>query len=113
VELLQWSVVRSVHETTVFLAGEVDISTADALNDVLAGALAERPRKVAVDVASVTFLDSTGIKCLLSARSSAANAGVCDVVVRRPTVAISRLFTICGVGETLLEPLVGDASAGS
>jgi anti-sigma B factor antagonist len=112
VELLQWSIRRSPQETTVFLIGEVDLSTADALSDLLDEVLAERPRTLAVDVALVSFLDSTGIKCLLTAATSA-NAVAGRLVVRRPTDAIEQIFKICGVAETLLEDLVGDASTGS
>jgi anti-anti-sigma factor len=108
-ELLQWSTARLPHQVSVVLEGEVDLSTADVLSNLLAEVLAERPSKVVVDLAGVSFLDSTGIKCLLAAQTAAASGG-CRLVVRRPTRAILRIFTICGVAETLLEALAGDAS---
>jgi len=109
VELLQWSIARSPHEVVVVLEGEIDLSTADALSTLLAEVLAERPRRLVVDLAGVSFLDSTGIKCLLIATDSAATTG-CRLVVRRPTRAILRIFTICDVAEKLLGDLAGDAS---
>ena len=71
-ELLQWSTARSANQVSVVLEGEVDLSTADVLSNLLAEVLAERPRKVVVDLAGVSFLDSTGIKCLLAAQTAAA-----------------------------------------
>ena len=109
-ELLQWSVVRSNAEVVVFLAGAVDMSTADGLGDALAAIVADRPPIVALDVADVSFLDSSGIKCLLTAATSATETGECRVVVRRPTRAIERVFSICGVAELLLDGFGGDAA---
>lgn len=82
-ELLQWSTVRSPYQVSVVPEGEVDLATADVLSTLLAEVLAERPSKVVVDLAGVSFLDSTGIKCLLAAQT-AATAGGCRLVVRRP-----------------------------
>jgi anti-sigma B factor antagonist len=110
VELLQWSIARSTDRVSVVLEGEVDLSTADALSNLLAEVLAERPSKVVVDIAAVSFMDSTGIKCFLVAQAAAAITGSCELVVRRPTPAVRRIFTICDVAETLLEDLAGDAS---
>ena len=109
VELLQWSVARSPHQVIVALAGEVDLSTTDALSNLLAEVLAERPPRIVVDLARVSFLDSSGIKCLLVAADSATSAG-CRLIARRPTRAILRIFTICDVAERLLGDLAGDAS---
>jgi anti-anti-sigma factor len=109
-ELLQWSVVRSDAEVVVYLVGEVDISTADALGDVLAAIVADRPPIVAIDVADVSFLDSSGIKCLLTGATSALKTGECRVVVRRATSAIERVFSIGGVAELLLDGFGGDAA---
>jgi anti-sigma B factor antagonist len=110
-ELLQWSVVRSSAEIVVFLKGEVDLATAEVLQDVLTTIVADRPPILAVDVAGVSFLDSSGIKCLLTAARAAAEAGDCKVVVRRPTGAIERVFSICGVAELLSDRSDG-ATAG-
>jgi anti-sigma B factor antagonist len=107
-ELLQWSVVRSPAEIVVFLRGEVDLSTAKVLDDVLATIVADRPPIVALDVADVSFLDSSGINCLLIAARAAAETGQCKVVVRRPTRAIERVLGICGVAELFADGFDGD-----
>ena len=110
VEHLQWSLGRSAEEVVIVLEGVIDVSSADALSNLLAEVLKGRPPKVVVDVAAVSFMDSTGIKCFLVAQAAAVMTGSCELVVRRPTPAIMRIFTICDVAETLLEALAGDAS---
>src|SRR5437868_5357064 len=101
-ELLQWSVVPAQDSVVVSLAGEVDLSTAGALSSLLQGIVADEPRFVTVDVGGVSFLDSSGIKCLVEVAACGAANG-CRVVVRNPTSAIRQVFAICGVGDLLLE----------
>jgi anti-sigma B factor antagonist len=110
-EPLQWSIVSSQRETAVAVVGEVDLATADALSRVLEKAMEGRPGRLAVDVGGVSFLDSTGIRCFVSASRKGAEIG-CEVVVRNPTAAISRVFEICGVDKILLEDVDGDATPG-
>jgi anti-sigma B factor antagonist len=110
-ELLQWSVVRSSAEVVVALVGDVDLSTTDALSGLLARVVADKPPLVAVDVGGVSFLDSSGIKCLVDAARCATQTG-CSLVVRSPTSAIRQVFAICGVDELLLDGNGGDGSKG-
>ena len=107
-ELLQWSTVSSERETAVALVGEVDLATEDALNQLLIQAMEGPPPRLAVDVAQVSFLDSTGIRCFVVAARKASEMG-CELVVRNPTAAISRIFEICGVDGILLEHVDRDA----
>ena len=110
-ELLQWSIASSERETAVVLEGEVDLATADGLNEALARAMQGRPARLAVDVSGVSFLDSTGIRCFVMAARKGSEMG-CKVVVRNPTAAILRIFEICGVDEFLLESVDRDATQG-
>lgn len=110
-ELLQWSIVSSEHETVVALVGEIDLATADAVNQAIAQAMEGRPARLAVDVSGVSFLDSTGIRCFVIAARKGSEMG-CKVVVRNPTAAILRVFEICGVDEFLLENVDRDAIQG-
>src|SRR6476469_5798601 len=107
VEYLQWTIDRSAEEFIIVLEGEIDVASADALSNLLAEVLKERPPKVVVDIAAVSFMDSTGIKCLLVAQAAAAITGSCELVVRRPSPAVMRIFTICDVTETLLDDVAG------
>jgi anti-sigma B factor antagonist len=108
-ELLQWSVDRSEDTVVVSLIGEVDLSSAGALSALLEGIVAERPPNVAVDVSGVSFLDSSGIKCLMDVAMSASTTG-CTLVVRSPTTAIEHVFAICGVDDFLLDRSGGNGS---
>ncbi len=59
-ELVQWSVSRADDEVAVALVGEVDLSNAAALGRALAEVVEMKPARIAVDLAGVSFLDSTG-----------------------------------------------------
>jgi anti-anti-sigma factor len=59
------------HMVRVIAVGEIDMSTADVLRDSLNDALDKNPPAVVLDMAGVTFLDSTGIAALVVARNRA------------------------------------------
>ena len=61
----------------VCIAGEVDMATATQVTDAIRAALAGRPREIHLDMAAVTFLDSSGIRTLLQAHQEAAERGSC------------------------------------
>ncbi len=54
------------HEV-VFVYGEIDVLTAPRLHEVLHEVIAESPRSLLVDLANVTFVDSTGLGALVVA----------------------------------------------
>jgi anti-sigma B factor antagonist len=103
---LQWSVITG-DEVVVTLVGELDMSNAPALADALATVVAERPKMVILDLAQLTFLDSSGISCLMGAAVSAADVG-CEFKARLPSASVLRVMEICGLDQLLLE----DASEG-
>jgi anti-sigma B factor antagonist len=86
----------------VVLAGEVDLSTADELRDVLFDTLARRPRAVAVDLRGLVFLDSSGISALVAARHAAVAHGAA-LYVTEPRGQVLRVLSISGVLPTLTE----------
>jgi anti-anti-sigma factor len=56
---------------------------------------------VILDLSELTFIDSTGLRCLLVLASRTA------VVIRHPQPAVRRVFTIAGLdhrGEIRIEP---------
>jgi len=101
VERLRWSVAAEESEIVVALAGELDLATVEPLGRLLGEVLQCRPTTVAVDAARVTFLDSSGIQCLVDAAEAAATAG-CKLVVQRPTANVVRVLGILGLDELLL-----------
>lgn len=51
----------------VFVYGEIDVLTAPRLHETLQEVIAESPRSLLVDLANVTFIDSTGLGALVVA----------------------------------------------
>ncbi|MEV6303273.1 STAS domain-containing protein [Actinoplanes sp. NPDC051861] len=91
--------------TTIVLSGELDGQEAEPLHDtVMTAALRCAPAPVRLDATRLTFLDSSGIRALLSCRSMAASAGSRLLMPRvHPHVFqvldITGLLTIFGVTE--------------
>jgi anti-sigma B factor antagonist len=83
------------------LHGELDIATAPELVDMLAR-LRHYGHAVTVDLAEVTFMDSTGLTTLMDARRQADSNGW-EFSVRRPSPAVKRIFELAGVGRLLEE----------
>jgi anti-sigma B factor antagonist len=98
---LQWSVTRTGHEVTVALVGEVDLGSASALAEALNPVIGANPFSVIIDLEQLSFLDSSGIRCLVNAAKDASAVGS-HLVVQRPTPMILRALQICGVDELLL-----------
>jgi anti-sigma B factor antagonist len=90
---------------TVALAGECDLSVRDELAAALDAAIA-RSRIVVVDLAELTFLDSSGVHGLVMAYHAAQDAGVKLYVVNALGV-VAELLELTGVAELLRAP--GDA----
>jgi len=55
---------------------------------------------VTVDLAEVTFMDSTGLTTLMDAHQQARSNGA-TFIVRRPSPAVRRVFDLAGVGRLL------------
>jgi anti-sigma B factor antagonist len=77
--------------------GEIDAHTAPTL----AAAMAALPTGVAtLDVAGVTFMDSSGLRVLIEA-ATRAREGSGDLVIVHSTPGIARLVEISGLGGQL------------
>jgi anti-anti-sigma factor len=83
------------------LHGELDIATAPELVEMLAR-LRRHNHPVVLDLAQVTFIDSTGLTTLLDAQFQAESNGW-SFSVRRPSPVVKRLFELAGVARLLAE----------
>ena len=81
--------------------GELDIATAPELVEILAR-LRHHHHPVVVDLAEVTFMDSTGLTTLMDAQLAAQRNGW-SFSVRRPSPAVTRVFDLAGVHSLLDE----------
>jgi anti-sigma B factor antagonist len=92
----------------VALRGELDLSTVGKVQDELRRVEASSPRVVVLDLSKLTFLDSTGLRCLVTADERARDEGRRVVIVRGPE-AVQRVFSITRLEDRL--EMVDDASA--
>lgn len=91
-------------ETVIALHGEVDYATALELRAAITSALRSGiAETIVVDLAGVTFLDSTGVGTLVVAARICAEVNVqFQVIDANPFIV--KLFTVVGVAETLGVP---------
>ena len=88
----------------IVVSGEIDLSVAPLFQEALV-AEATGNGAVRVDVAGVTFIDSTGLHALVNAR-----AAVKQLVIQRPTKAVLRLLEITGTTELFTIEQYDDAT---
>ncbi|MGO0058982.1 STAS domain-containing protein [Brevibacillus fluminis] len=88
-------------EVILFLQGEVDAYTAPMVSERLTPIiLSNRFASVTIDLAEVTYMDSTGIGVLIGALKASKQSG-CSMLVRRIPSRIDRLFQITGLKDIL------------
>jgi anti-sigma B factor antagonist len=92
----------------VLLRGELDLSTVSKVQDALERVEESSPPTVVLDLSKLTFLDSTGLRCIVTADERARQAGRRVVLVRGPE-SVQRVFTITRLEERL--EMVDDASS--
>jgi anti-sigma B factor antagonist len=79
------------------LIGEIDAHTAPGLS----AAMTTLPDgMVRVDMAGVSFMDSSGLRVLMEAMTRAREHGG-DLVIAHPSASVARLIEISGLGEQL------------
>ena len=90
------------------LMGELDLSSVAKVQEELRRIEADAPATLVVDLSKLTFLDSTGLRCIVTADERAREQGRRIVIVRGPD-AVQRVFTITRLEERL--EIVDDAAA--
>jgi anti-sigma B factor antagonist len=84
----------------VALVGELDLSTVAKVQEELRRVEASAPATLVVDLSKLTFLDSTGLRCIVTADERARTDGRRIVIVRGPD-AVQRVFAITRLDERL------------
>jgi len=92
----------------VALKGELDLSTVGKVEEELKSLEASGADLIVLDLSRLSFLDSTGLRCLVTADQRAKEAGRRLVLVRGPD-AVQRVFTITRLEERL--EMVDDAAS--
>jgi stage II sporulation protein AA (anti-sigma F factor antagonist) len=80
---------------TVRLDGELDMAHADWVEDTLAAAGAHH-RRIAVQLGALTFIDSTGIRVLLSLKARCHELRI-DLTFDDPSEAVERALKAAGL----------------
>lgn len=81
----------------VALAGELDLYNANDVREALVGVCAEEPPRLIVDLAEVTFIDSTALGVLIEARSRMANRRA--FLLAAPGMETKRALEISGLDK--------------
>ena len=87
------------------LAGDVDMARRSELDALLAGFVDSASSTASIDLAEVTFLDSTGLAFLAQVRNVCRSRGG-SVTLLHPNPAVLRTLTL--VGFHLVFDVVGD-----
>lgn len=85
---------------TITLSGELDLATAGDVERELLGAEADGAATIVLDLADLTFLDSTGVRLLILADARSRSNGH-SLTLRRPPDHVRRVLRICGIAERL------------
>lgn len=89
------------------LRGELDLSSVDRVEKELAEVEAAAPETIVLDLSELSFLDSTGLRLIVTADQRARRAGRRLAIVRGPET-VQRVFTITRLEERL--DMVDEAS---
>jgi anti-sigma B factor antagonist len=86
------------------LGGELDLASTPALTETIARLCADGTREIVLDIGGVEFIDSTGLRCILGARSACERGGSKLIVEPEPervAPQVRRLLQVTGLLERL------------
>jgi anti-anti-sigma factor len=89
----------------IIASGELDIATVPVLEEAFDAALATAAERIVVDLGSITFIDSTGLRLLIKMTETCPE-GKLGI---RSTAIVDRLLQVTGLLDQL--PLIGEDAA--
>ena len=90
---------RAGAETTITVAGELDPGTAGTLERAIREAEESDVGRIVVDLRDLTFIDSTGLELLLTARRRSSDGRLSCIASKHDTVA--RVIALTDTGAAL------------
>lgn len=88
-------------ESVLALSGDLDPATVPVLEAAIAEAAArDGVARVVLDLAGLSFLDSSGLRVFVTAREAMAQQGA-QLALRNPTPNTVRLLDVTGLGEII------------
>jgi anti-sigma B factor antagonist len=98
--------------TVIQLAGEADLSTR-AMAEVFAAEVARRPRLLIVDLAGLSFIDSSALGVIMRTHRALREDGG-KLALVSPSPAVARILQLIDIARTIpVYPSLKEATAGS
>jgi anti-anti-sigma factor len=82
------------------VSGELDLGTTTQLEQRVGALRAEGARRIVIDLAHLSFIDSTGLRLLLLLSQQAAGEGW-GLLITRPSEQVQTILRITGTGTEL------------
>jgi anti-sigma B factor antagonist len=84
--------------TLLTVRGELDAYTAPGLEEQIARLIESGARRIVLDLSETAFLDSSGLRAILTSQRKVAEA-TGELRLRRPSEPVTRLLEITGLTE--------------
>lgn len=95
-------------QVRIAVAGELDLSSALTFDEEIRRAEEREPKTLVIDLSGLRFLDSTGLRLIMSAQARARRRGMRLAIVEGGD-AVKRIFRLAGVNRRL--DIVSEAPA--
>lgn len=94
--------VREGSDATIALSGELDPATAPQLDKEIERLMSAESKveRLVLDLAGLTFLDSSGLRVFVTAREAVTSQGG-ELALRSPSPNTLRLLEVTGLGEII------------
>jgi anti-anti-sigma factor len=99
-DLLRFKLTKDGTLETLFVAGELDISSAAGLEHAVSQAIDGQGQEFRLDLSGLTFMDSTGAKAIVHVHKHVERLGRLLVVVS-PTPAVRKVLEILGLDQVI------------
>jgi anti-sigma B factor antagonist len=115
--ILNLKLLHRGQESLVNLSGELDLSSAPALRELLAGTFEnDGPRRIVLDLSDLIYLDSTGLSIFVATQKRASASGI-EFCLANPNPSVGQLFKITALDQffTIIDsasPTMTAATAG-
>ncbi len=93
---IELAVDRGTESATLRVSGEIDLTSAPKLDDEIQSLIEQSVRTLTLDLSSVAFMDSTGLRVLLKASKLLESSGG-KVVLLKPSEPVRRLLEVSGL----------------
>ena len=93
---IELTVDRNSETATLKVGGEIDLTSAPKLDDEIQSLIEQSVKNLTLDLSSVAFMDSTGLRVLLKASKVIEGNGG-KVTLQSPSEPVRRLLEVSGL----------------